>query len=134
MEYMMPHAERRATAKKRVRPTEYAWSAVLHRASDACEWIDANGGRCGLREGDRDPVGGGTVHLTPDHLTPHEVDPDSDPADPRHWRALCGRHQVTKKNFWDDRTGKMNVYAIVQAASEKDKRRVYEFLREYFGD
>jgi hypothetical protein len=39
-----------------------------------------------------------------------------------------------KRNYWDDETGWLNVYAIVQAASESEKRRVYEFLRGYFGE
>ena len=38
-----------------------------------------------------------------------------------------------KKNFWDDSTGKINVYAIVQAASEREKRIVFSFLIDYFG-
>ena len=104
------------------------------RADNSCEWVDPPGVRCGLREGAIDPVGGGTVRLTPDHLTPHEMNPKSDPGDQSHWRALCGRHQVMKKNFWDDRTGKLNLYAIVQAASEKEKKTVYEFLKRYFGN
>ncbi len=134
MEYMMPHAERRSVPTERVRPSASTWKSLLKRAGNACEWEEAPGVRCGLREGAIDPVGGGTVHLTPDHLTPHGVDPASDSRDPSHWRALCGRHQVIKKNFWDDRTGRLNVYAIVQAASRKDKRRVYEFLKRYFAE
>ena len=54
--------------------------------------------------------------------------------DPAAWQALCGRHQVVKKNFWDHSTGKLNVYAIVQAAPRKVKREIYEFLTEFFGD
>ena len=45
-----------------------------------------------------------------------------------------GRHQVVKKNYWDSFTGKLNVYAIVQAAPEDDKKAAYEFLKQYFGD
>lgn len=134
MEYVMPDANRRKKASGRVRPTGKTWAAVLLRAGDCCEWLDTPTARCGLKEGGIDPVGGGTVRLTPDHLTPHEMDPNSDPSDPTQWRALCGRHQVIKKNFWDDRTGKLNLYAIVQAASEKEKRLVFEFLKKYFGD
>lgn len=50
------------------------------------------------------------------------------------WQALCGRHQVVKKNYWDHTTGKLNVYAIIQAANEEEKRSIYRFLKEYFGD
>jgi hypothetical protein len=134
MEYLMPNAERRPSARRRARPTPETWSAVLERARFGCEWEDSPRDRCGLQQGAIDPIGGGTVHLTPDHLTPHQLNPDSDPHDPAHWRALCGRHQVVKKNFWDDRTGKLNVYAIVQAASVQEKRLVYEFLKRYFAD
>jgi hypothetical protein len=89
---------------------------------------------CGLKDGDIDPIGGGTVRLTPDHKTPHAVNANADPGDPAKWQALCGRHQVMKKNYWDDNTGWLNVSAIVQAASEQEKRAVYEFLKSYFGD
>ncbi len=61
------------------------------------------------------------------------MDPDADPKDPRQWQALCGRHQVVKKNYWDSMTGKLNTYAVVQAAPETEKRAVFLFLLEYFG-
>lgn len=132
-EYLMPSAERRPTAAKRVRPLVKTWLAILLRAGAACEW-EESGARCGLREGEADPVGGGSVKLTPDHKTPHALDPAADPTDPTRWQALCGRHQVVKKNYWDSFTGKLNVYAIVQAASDDDKRAAFEFLKRYFGD
>ena len=131
-EYMMPDASRRSTAGRRIQPTAATWRAVLERADSCCEWA-VNGSRCGLHDGDRDPVGGGTVRLQADHATPHEVNPETDPSDPSQWQALCGRHQVQKKNFWDSATGKLNVYAILQAASDREKRRAFEFLAEYFG-
>lgn len=132
-EYLMPHAERRQTARRRVRPTAQTWQAVLKRADYCCEWQE-EGVSCGLHEGDVDPVGGGRVHLTPDHKRPHALNPDADPDDMGQWQALCGRHQIVKKNYWDNNTGKLNVYAIVQAASEPEKRRIFEFLWEYFGN
>ena len=55
-----------------------------------------------------------------------------DPSDPSKWQPLCGRHQVMKKNYWDDETGWLNVVAIVQAASEVQKREVFDFLKRYF--
>jgi len=131
-EYMMPHIERRETAGKRVRPTAATWARVLQRAGDACEWNEA-GRKCGLHAGAIDPIGGGRVTLTPDHMSPHSVNPNSDPEDPNQWQALCGRHQVTKKNYWDNSSGKLNVYAIVQAAGIADKRTVFDFLLGYFG-
>lgn len=132
-EYRLVSTEKRTVAGKRVKIKPKTWQAVLTRASHACEWQDG-GVRCGLKAGQIDPVGGGTVKLTADHKTPHAMNPDADADDPDAWQALCGRHQVVKKNFGDHATGKMNVYAIVQAASEKEKREVYDFLKKYFGD
>jgi hypothetical protein len=132
-EYRLVSAERSATAGRRVKISPAAWKKVLERAGNACEWTE--GGRvCGLKAGEIDPVGGGTVRLTADHKTPHASDPLADVDDPSAWQALCGRHQVVKKNYWDHRTGKLNVYAIVQNAPKKVERDVYEFLRAYFGD
>jgi len=132
-EYLLLTSRKRRRAGKRVKPERKTWQKVLQRAGNACEWTEG-GQRCGLREGETDPVGGGTVRLTPDHKTPHSLDPDADPNNPDPWQALCGRHQVMKKNYWDDSTGWINVYAIIQAASEKEKKGVYKFLKKYFGD
>ncbi len=38
-----------------------------------------------------------------------------------------------KKNYWDDEMGWLNVVAIVQSASQAQKREVYDFLKRYFG-
>jgi hypothetical protein len=132
-EYLMPTVQKRDVAGRRVTIKTATWKAVLERAGDRCEWEDG-GVRCSLKAGDVDPIGGGTVRLTADHKRPHAVDPNTDPDDPNAWQALCGRHQVVKKNYWDHLTGKLNVYAIVQAAPDAVKREVYEFLRRYFGD
>ncbi len=131
-EYLMPTKEKRPMAAKHVRPTKECWDAVLGQAGHACEW-DEDGQICGLKEGEIDPVGGGKVRLTPDHKNPHSMNPNADPAEPNQWRALCGRHQVMKKNYWDSQTGKLNMAAILQAASEKDKRQALDFLLKYFG-
>jgi hypothetical protein len=117
-EYLLLTAQRRPTAGKRVKIRPETWRKVLGRSHNACDW-EESGVSCGLEEGEVDPVGGGTVHLTPDHKAPHSVDPASDPNNPNAWQALCGRHQVIKKNYWNHMTGKMNVYAIVQAASQR---------------
>ncbi len=132
-DYLMPHAQKRVVAGKRVKIKETTWRKVLERAGHACEWEDG-GCKCGLKAGEKDPIGGGTVKLTADHKKPHSVDPKADPDDPDAWQALCGRHQVVKKNFWDHSTGKLNVYAIVQAAPDAVKREIYDFLRDYFGE
>jgi len=131
-EYLMPHKRKRRGAGRRVRPTDATWLAVLDRGGYACEWNEG-GMVCGLKDGENDPVGGGQVKLTPDHKNPHSLNPDADPEDPEQWQALCGRHQVTKKNYWDTTTGKLNAYAIVQFATEPEKRRVFQFLLSYFG-
>lgn len=91
-----------------------------------------DGAPCGLRQGDIDQVGGGTVRLTPDHKLPHSLDADADPQDSEKWQPLCGRHQVMKRNYWDDETGWLNVLAIVRSASEEQKRQVLDFLSDYF--
>ena len=132
-EYLMPNAERRATAAKRTRPLAATWRQVLESHDHRCAWAEGEV-RCGLRDGDIDPVGGGTVKLTPDHRTPHVLHAEADPRDPSKWQPLCGRHQVMKKNYWDDETGWLNVTAIIQSSSDLQKRQAYEFLKRYFGD
>lgn len=131
-EYLMPHSKKRLKAGKRIRPSDKTWIKILQRANFACEWNEG-GGLCGLKEGDIDPVGGGHVKLTPDHKSPHSMDSDTDPNDPGKWQALCGRHQVVKKNYWDNFTGKLNIFAIVQAATRNEKLAVFLFLLEHFG-
>lgn len=132
-EYMMPNAERRSTAAKRTRPNVKTWQAILEQANHECAWNEG-GIVCGLRQGDIDPIGGGTVKLTPDHKNPHSLHADTDPRDVSKWQPLCGRHQVMKKNYWDDETGWLNVLAIVQSASETQKRAIFEFLKQYFSE
>jgi hypothetical protein len=130
-EYLLVSAKKRAGAGKRVTCSKSTWKLVLERAKNACEWNEA-GVFCHLEQGATDPVGGGTVKLTADHKTPHSVKAAVNPDDPKQWQALCGRHQVVKKNFWDSSTGKLNVYAIMQAASLTDKKLVYKFLKDFF--
>jgi len=131
-EYLMPSGEKRLSAGKRVKPTPACWQRVLANANNVCEW-DEDGQLCGLKEGDIDPVGGGRVRLTPDHKSPHSVNPNTDPSNPNQWRALCGRHQVMKKNYWDNQTGKLNIAGILQAASEKEKQAALNLQLKYFG-
>ena len=130
-EYMMPNTERRSTASSRSRPNSNTWELVLAGANHQCTWTEG-GVICGLRQGDIDPIGGGTVRLTPDHKNPHSLYADADPHDPTRWQPLCGRHQVMKKNYWDDETGWLNVIAILQSASESQKQQAFEFLKRYF--
>lgn len=131
-EYVMPHANRREIAGKRVLPTKECWTAVLARSGNQCEWSE-DGQKCGLSSGAIDPVGGGTVKLTPDHVTPHSINPNTDPGDPKQWMALCARHQVMKKNYWDSGSGKLNVVGILQSVGEGQKQEALKFLAGYFG-
>lgn len=131
-EYLMPTSEKRLEAGKRVKPSKETWAKVLKNARNACEWTEGNQ-ICSLKEGEIDPIGGGKVKLTADHKNPHSVNPDSDPNDSSQWQALCGRHQVMKKNYWDSNTGKMNIYAIIQSATKTEKVIVFKILLDYFG-
>ncbi|WP_281649168.1 hypothetical protein [Parendozoicomonas sp. Alg238-R29] len=131
-DYVLESLNKRANAGKRVMPNQNTWSRILARANQCCEWNEG-GTACGLRNGTIDQIGGGTVKLTPDHLQPHSVNPNADATDPNQWQALCGRHQVIKKNFWDSKSGKMNTIAIMQALPHKEKLVALEFLRQYFG-
>jgi hypothetical protein len=130
-EYLMPSADRRPTAGKRVLPTKPCWAQVLQRAGKRCEWKE-DGQVCGLSEGEIDPIGGGTVKLTPDHVTPHSLNPLTDRDDANQWQALCGRHQVMKKNYWDSNNGIINLPAILQSVGVKQKREAFDFLKNYF--
>ena len=130
-EYLMPHAKRRETAGGRTKPTKATWDTILKQAGYRCVWQE-DGISCRLRQGDIDPVGGGTVRLTPDHKSPHSIQSEIDPKDPSKWQPLCGRHQVMKKNYWDDETGKLNVIAIIQSSSNTQKKEAFQFLENYF--
>jgi hypothetical protein len=131
-QYVMSSAEKRVSAGTRVLPTPETWIAILARSENTCEWTEG-GHVCRLREGEIDPVGGGTVRLTADHMTPHSINSVTDTTDPGQWRALCGRHQVMKKNYWDNATGKINTIAVLQAFPTTEKRKALEFLLEFFG-
>ena len=131
-EYLMLSSEKRPNAGKRVKPNKNTWEEILKRSNNACEWAEGNE-ICGLKQDDIDPVGGGKVKLTPDHKSPHSINPYTDPEDINQWQALCGRHQVMKKNYWDSNTGKMNVYAIIQSSTMEEKEIVFRFLIDFFG-
>lgn len=130
-EYVLASIEKREAANRRVRPSAKCWNDVLIRANGCCEWQE-DGQNCGLRNGSIDPIGGGTVKLTPDHVTPHSINPNTDINDPSQWNALCGRHQVMKKNFWDGASGKINVIGILQSSSRETKKEAYDLLKNYF--
>ncbi|CRM04019.1 restriction endonuclease [Pseudomonas sp. 25 E 4] len=132
-EYLMMDTVRRDIAARRVLPSKACWKSVLENAGNRCQWVE-DGHVCRLASGHQDPIGGGTVRLTPDHMTPHSLDPAADPNDPTKWQALCGRHQVMKKNFWDSSTGKFNLQGILQSVGRQEKLTAYNLLKSYFGD
>ncbi len=124
-EYVMPNAEKRETAKSR-KAINKKIKADLLKLNPICSHPD-----CNLREGDIDPIGGGTVKLQVDHKTAH-ADNDQGEHTLENFQLLCGRHNVIKKNFWDDQTGKINTVAILQAIPEKDKKLALTWLKGYF--
>src|SRR5688572_15849898 len=69
-QYRLVSTRKRTAAGQRVKIDPKTWKAVLERAGNACEWEEGRV-RCGLKEGSIDKVGGGTVRLTADHMTPH---------------------------------------------------------------
>lgn len=131
-EYVLESLDKRESAGKRVLPTKETWQKILKRSNHSCEYTEG-GVPCGLLQGATDPVGGGTVRLTPDHMRPHSINPNADPKDPTQWQALCGRHQVIKKNFWDSKSGKINILAVMQALSKAEKELAFDFLHQFYG-
>ncbi|MBU3190157.1 restriction endonuclease [Clostridium bowmanii] len=130
-EYLLVSIEKREKINKRVYPSKECWKKILKRANNCCEWSEG-GVICDLKEGDIDPIGGGKVKLTADHLQPHSYGQVVDMDNPDDWQALCGRHQVVKKNFWNNKTGKLNIKAILQSVTVKEKEEAYNFLKDYF--
>ena len=124
-EYVMPTLDRRTCTVRKAAGASI--KAALMAISPVCQFEG-----CGLAEGDSDPIGGGTVRLQCDHKSGHAFPDSSRPACLDDWQLLCGRHNVLKKNFWDDKTGKSNVVGILQASSEKEKQLALQFLQSYF--
>lgn len=124
-EYVMPDAVKRETAKTRKAINKKIKSDLL-KLNPTCSHPN-----CNLREGDIDPIGGGTVKLQVDHKTAH-ADNDQGENTIENFQLLCGRHNVIKKNFWDDQTGKVNTVAILQAIPEKEKKLALDWLKGYF--
>jgi hypothetical protein len=124
-EYVMPNADKREAAKSR-KAINKKIKLELLKLSPQCSYSS-----CNLNEGDIDPIGGGTVKLQVDHKTAH-ADNDQGDNSIDNFQLLCGRHNVIKKNFWDDQTGKLNTIAILQAIPEKDKKLALTWLTNYF--
>ena len=124
-EYVMPSAEKREGAKSRQAINRKIKNDLL-KLNPQCSYPD-----CNLREDDIDPIGGGRVKLQVDHKTAHNHEDQGDHSIDN-FQLLCGRHNVIKKNFWDDQTGKLNTIAILQAIPEKDKKLALDWLNGYF--
>jgi len=124
-EYCLPSIVRRETAKSRKAVNKKIKEQLL-QINPACEYPG-----CYLKEGDIDPIGGGTVRLQVDHKTAHNHD-DNGNHELSNFQLLCGRHNVTKKNLWDDQTGKLNIRAILQFISKEEKQIAHLWLLEYF--
>ena len=131
-EYMLESPERRAIPNKRVKPSRKTWQEILEKANHTCQW-NLGDELCNLRNGEVDPIGGGTVKLTADHKEPHSLGGIFDPNDADQWQVLCGRHQIMKKNFWNCNTGKLNTVAILQSLEHSEKEKAFIFLCNYFG-
>jgi hypothetical protein len=130
-EYVLASNAKRKKAGRRIVCSPETWQEVLERANHKCEWNE-DGAKCDLSDGMIDEIGGGTVRLTADHMQPHSLESKVDPLKASSWRALCGRHQVMKKNYWNSTTGKLNIEALLQSASVKEKRAALKFLQLYF--
>jgi len=124
-EYCLVSEEKRVTAKAR-RKVDAKIKAVLLKTAPICVYDG-----CTLKEGDIDPIGGGTVRLQVDHKTAHDHD-DYDGDNIENYQLLCGRHNVTKKNLWDDQTGKINIRAVLQFISREEKQVAFDWLKSYF--
>lgn len=106
-EYILDAATPSRPAKPRAMLNKTDREQLFSRDNWTCQWKD-----CGLKKGDIDPVGGGAVVLTADHVSPHSLRDGSWTGTLADWQTLCARHQQEKKNFVDDRTGRKNVQRL----------------------
>lgn len=125
-QYLLESAKPTNPAKRRVVLTSKDREALFKRDNYTCMWPG-----CGLKKDMIDSVGGGTVVLTADHLTPHSVAVQTTTSLDE-WQTLCARHQQEKKNLIDDRTGKKNLRELVRNASKELKAQIYTDLTEFF--
>lgn len=128
-QYLLESATPVRPAKPRVTLSRYEREKLFEQDGWTCQWEG-----CGLKKGDIDPVGGGTVVLTADHKSPHSLRNGTWTGTLDDWQTLCARHQQEKKNFIDDRTGRKNVRELVRSSPREIKEEVYLDLKAYFGD
>lgn len=128
-EYMLAAETPTRVAKPRGYLSASEKQQLFERNLWTCQWPG-----CGLKDGDTDPVGGGRVVLTADHVSPHSLSDGHWTGTLDDWQTLCARHQQEKKNLIDDRTGRKNIRELVRVSGEEVKREIYEALKMYFGE
>ena len=128
-EYLLASATPSRPAKPRAVLGRQEREQLFERDNWTCQWDG-----CGLKKGDIDPVGGGTVVLTADHVSPHSLRNGTWTGTLADWQTLCARHQQEKKNFVDDRTGRKNVRELVRVSPKEVKAEIFDDLKAYFGD
>lgn len=114
-------------AKPRAYLSKAEKDTLFTRDNFSCLWPG-----CNLKQGDVDSVGGGTVVLTADHVSPHSLSEGKWTGTLDDWQTLCARHQQEKKNFIDDRTGRKNLRELVRCAGREEKQKIYDDLQTYF--
>jgi 5-methylcytosine-specific restriction endonuclease McrA len=123
-EYVMENSNPVRPSKIRKNIPNQVKIKVKERANYTCDWEG-----CGLKEGEIDKVSGATVKLQVDHIDPHSLDGSDDI---ENYQALCGRHQVVKKNFFSGKENVPNVLELVRNSGVKEKEEAYKFLDGYF--
>jgi hypothetical protein len=97
--------------------------------------IDRNGmtcQMCGLGAGEVDPETKKTVHLHVGHIVDKSLPGGSD--DLSNLRTLCSRCNEGAKNLSFEKPSWAWLKGQVKRATEGDKRKIYEWLKDYYGD
>jgi hypothetical protein len=122
--------------KKRSGPSRNLKLKIQKRSQNRCEFIHKNKQRCKLRAGATDSVTNSTVHkLQYDHKKAFSHSNLNKLSSPSDWLHLCPRHNLTKKNFYSGprpTQNNFNVLEIVRSSNKKTKKKVHEYLVEYF--
>jgi 5-methylcytosine-specific restriction endonuclease McrA len=98
---------------------------VLDRNGMTCQM-------CGLSAGDTDQETGRKVHLHVGHIIDKSLPGGTD--DISNLRTLCSTCNQGAKNVTFEKPTWAWLKGQIKRANEKDKRAVYDWLREYFGD
>lgn len=127
-QYLLENPEPARIAKPRAYLNKQEKEELFSRDAFTCQWPE-----CELSQESIDPVGGGKVVLTAEHVSPHSLPDGKWTGTLDDWQTLCARHQQEKKNLVDDRTGRKNVRELVKVSGEELKRQIYQDLKDYFG-